>query len=107
MKDQQEQHRQHRHHNHRENSHQSNRNNSFKRSNSKRFGQVFGLIYNIALIYFVADLAKSGNEKLALEIFAINAAVVIFAALLNKRSSKNRDDRRKNFRPRNDRNRSN
>lgn len=107
MKDQQE-HRQHRHHNRQENSHQStNRNNTFKRSNSKRFGQVFGLIYNIVLIYFVVDLARSGNEKLALEIFAINAAVVIFAALLNKRSSKNKGDRRKNFRPRNDRNRSN
>jgi len=106
MKDQQEQHRQHRHHNRHENSHPSNRNN-FKRSNSKRFGQIFGLIYNIALIYFVADLAKSGNEELALKIFAINAAVIVIAALLNKRSSKNKDDRRKNFRPRNDRSRQN
>ena len=81
MKDQQEQH-QPRHHNRQENSRQPDNHRS---DLSRKLGQFFGLIYNIALVYFVCDLAKSGNQKLALIIFSINAFVIIFAAVLVKR----------------------
>ena len=49
---------------------------------SFRLGQVFGLIYNLAVLYLVYDLIQDGERELAIKIFAINAAVIIFALLV-------------------------
>ncbi|MBU6140031.1 MAG: hypothetical protein KGP29_00535 [Proteobacteria bacterium] len=66
--------------------------NSFKprKNSSKLIGQIFGLIYNLVLLYLVYDLAKSGSEKLALGIFAINAAFIFFVAVSVKKSFKHK-----------------
>ncbi len=110
MKDQ-EQHR----HTHQENSPRdhsrqprSDSRNSFKprKNSSKLIGQIFGLIYNLTLLYLVYDLAKSGSEKLALGIFALNAGLIIFVAISVKKSFKHkphnnsyRDGRNRSPRP--------
>ncbi len=104
MKDQQEQHQQTTHRNRHENSHRHN--NDHRRNHSsdttKRIGQFFGLIYNISLIYFVCDLAKNGDQKLALTLFLTNALLIIAAIFFVKKPSKHRQERySKNFRPRN------
>lgn len=52
------------------------------------FGQLFGLVYNLAVLYFVYFLVQNGNESLALKIFAINAGVMmsaIFLSMLERR----------------------
>ena len=49
---------------------------------SFRLGQLFGLIYNLAVLYLVYDLIGDGEKELAVKIFAINAAVIIFALLV-------------------------
>lgn len=76
-----------------------------------KIGQIFGLIYNLGLLYVVYDLIKSGNAELALQIFVINAILMAFAIVVttaerkinsrrpvknpkNKRSNKN-DSRKK------------
>jgi len=67
-----------------------------------RIGQIFGFIYNAALLYLVYDLVKSGEKKLAAIIFVTNAAIIAFGLLvtsverkiINKKPMrKNRDDR--------------
>lgn len=103
MKDQQEQHQQ-THHNRQENSrrHHSDHRRNHSSDTTKRIGQFFGLIYNISLIYFVCDLAKNGDQTLALALFLTNALLVIFAIIFVKRSSKFKQERySRNFRPRN------
>lgn len=47
-----------------------------------RMGQVFGLIYNSAVLYLVYDLIQSGEKKLALQIFIANIALLAFALLV-------------------------
>ena len=49
---------------------------------SFRLGQIFGLIYNLAVLYLVYDLIQGDEKELAVKIFAINAAVIIFALLV-------------------------
>lgn len=105
MKDHQEQHQQiTTNRNRHENSHRHH--SDYRRNHSpdttKRIGQFFGLIYNISLIYFVCDLAKNGDQKIALILFLTNALLIIFAIMFVKRSSKFKQERySRNFRPRN------
>lgn len=47
-----------------------------------RMGQFFGLIYNSAVLYLVYDLIKSGDKKLALQIFLANLAIIAFSLLV-------------------------
>jgi hypothetical protein len=87
--------------------HNSDSRSSFtpRKNSSKLIGQIFGLIYNLALLYLVYDLAKSGSEKLAIWIFALNAGLIIFAVIYTKRSFKHkshnsyRDGRNRSPRP--------
>ena len=47
-----------------------------------RMGQVFGLIYNSAVLYLVYDLIQNGDKKLAIQIFIANIALLAFAILV-------------------------
>jgi hypothetical protein len=49
---------------------------------SFRMGQLFGFIYNVALLALVYDLIQNEEKELALNIFAINAGVIAFALLV-------------------------
>ena len=49
---------------------------------STRIGQVFGLIYNLALLGVVANLINSGEKELGIKIFTINAVAIAFIALI-------------------------
>ncbi len=80
----------------------------FLKSNTVTFrlGQVFGLIYHLAVLYVVYNLIQDGEQSLALKIFAANLALVAFALLVTgverkilsrKPARKGRD---KNFKPR-------
>ncbi len=51
-------------------------------SSSFRAGQIFGLIYNLALLYFVYDLVQNGDRDLAIKIFALNVGIIAFALLV-------------------------
>jgi hypothetical protein len=57
------------------------------RPKSSRFsfflGQFFGLVYNLAVLYVVYDLVQQDRQELALNVFAINAGVMIFAILIS------------------------
>ena len=46
-----------------------------------RVGQFFGVAYNIGLLYVVYKMFESGEKDLALTIFSINAAIMVFAIL--------------------------
>ena len=46
-----------------------------------RFGQLVGLIYNLGLLCIIYKLINSGDKELALQLFAINAAIMAFAIL--------------------------
>jgi hypothetical protein len=65
-----------------------------------RIGQLFGFIYNIALLYVVYDLITSGEKDLGLKIFAINAALMIFLILITT-IERRIFSRRPSMRPRN------
>ena len=47
-----------------------------------RLGQVFGLIYNLAVLYLVYDLVQDGEKDLALKIFVLNIGIIAFALLV-------------------------
>lgn len=49
---------------------------------SFRMGQVFGLVYNLALLWMVYDLIQDGEKSLALKIFVGNLAIIAFALLV-------------------------
>jgi hypothetical protein len=49
-----------------------------------RFGQVCGLIYNLALLYLVYVLISDNQSALALKLFAFNAAIIAFALVLTR-----------------------
>jgi len=49
---------------------------------SYRFGQFFGIIYNFALLFLVIHLIKVEEKSLAIKLFSINAALIIFAILV-------------------------
>ncbi len=51
-------------------------------SSSFRMGQVFGLIYNIALLFVIYNLIKEGEKDLAIKIFTLNIAIIAFAILV-------------------------
>jgi uncharacterized membrane protein len=78
---------------------------------SFRLGQIFGVIYNLALLALVYDLIKSDEKDLALKLFFGNIALIAFALLVtsierkvlskkpprrgsNNRFNKGRDNRR-------------
>jgi hypothetical protein len=66
--------------------------------NTFRFGQVCGLIYNLALLYLVYDLIINGEKFLALQIFVINASIIAFVILtfiIERRISSRRFNNRK------------
>jgi len=80
----------------------------FLRSNTLTFrlGQIFGLVYHLAVLYLVYSLVQSGDRDLALKVLALNVALVAFAILVTaverkilsrKPARKSRD---KNFKPR-------
>lgn len=75
-----------------------------------RAGQIFGLIYNLALLYLVYDLIQDGEKILALKIFALNIAIIGFALLVTmvERKILSRKPPRRSFnnRGRNDQRRS-
>lgn len=48
---------------------------------SYRSGQLFGLIYNLGVLYLVYSLFRDGDKSSAIKLFLINAAIVIFAIL--------------------------
>jgi hypothetical protein len=50
---------------------------------SFRIGQLFGLIYNLALVYILYVLIRGGDKDLALKIFTLNAALIAFAVGLS------------------------
>lgn len=49
---------------------------------SSRMGQVFGLVYNLALLGLVYNLINSGEKDLAIKIFTINAVIIFLIALM-------------------------
>lgn len=49
---------------------------------SFRLGQVFGLIYNLALLWVIYDLIQDGEKSLALKLFVGNLAIIAFALLV-------------------------
>lgn len=65
-----------------------------------RLGQVFGLIYNLAILYVVFELAKAGEKTLALKIFALNIALIVFALIFTsiERKISSRKPQRRNGR---------
>ncbi len=74
-----------------------------------RIGQIFGFLYNIALLYLVYDLVNLGEKKLAAVIFLANSFIIAFGIIVTsverkqltkKPMRKNREDNR-NFRHRN------
>jgi len=69
-----------------------------------RAGQLFGLIYNLALLYLVYDLIQNGEKDLALKIFTLNIAIIAFALLVTtvERKILSRKPRRRNFNNRNE-----
>lgn len=72
-----------------------------------RLGQVFGLIYNLAVLYVVYTLIQDGEKNLALKLFITNIALIAFSLVVTgverkilsrKPARKGRDN--KNFKPR-------
>jgi hypothetical protein len=55
---------------------------------SLRLGQVFGLIYNLVLVYFVYDLIKTGNGSVGMKIFFLNVILIGFVALVVGRGNR-------------------
>lgn len=47
-----------------------------------RFGQFFGLIYNIILLGLIYNLIRDGEKDLALKLFTLNIAIIAFALLV-------------------------
>lgn len=47
-----------------------------------RLGQVFALIYNLFIIFFVAKLIKNNQSDVAVKIFAINGVVLVIISFL-------------------------
>jgi uncharacterized membrane protein len=47
-----------------------------------KWGQIFALLYNIALLALVGSLIKDGNQELAVKLFVINATLMVFALLV-------------------------
>lgn len=47
-----------------------------------RLGQFFGFLYNTALLAFIYDLIKEGNQDLAIKLFTINATLIGFVFLV-------------------------
>ena len=41
------------------------------------FGMLFGLFYNLTLLYFMYDLVEKGFRSFALKLFIINATIII------------------------------
>ena len=77
--------------------------------NTFRFGQVCGLVYNLALLYLIYDLINNGERFLALQIFVINASIIAFVILtfiIEKRISGRRFNNRKGPRRHDNRDRS-
>lgn len=63
------------------------------------FGMIFGLAYNLALLYFIYDLVQRDLRSFALKIFAINAGLIVtcFALLTFSRKLSFRKNNNKNF----------
>jgi len=54
--------------------------NQQKANNSSYFfGMIFGLFYNLSLLYFIYDLVEKGYRSLALKLFIINAGIIILS----------------------------
>ena len=59
-------------HRHRLQENQQKANNS-----SYFFGMIFGVIYNLSLLYLIYDLVNDGYRGLALKLFIINAFLIL------------------------------
>ena len=49
---------------------------------SYKIGLLFGFIYNVGLLVLIFNLIKQGNHSLALKLFIINTAMIIFAIIV-------------------------
>jgi uncharacterized membrane protein len=63
------------------------------------FGMIFGLVYNLGLLYFIYDLVQRDLRSFALKLFIINAGLIIicFALLTFSRKISIRKGNNKNF----------
>ena len=57
--------------------------------NSFRLGQIFSVIYNLAIILLTFWLVNKGEQNLALTIFVINAALIALGILFTFFDKKN------------------
>ena len=74
--------------------------------NSFRLGQIFSIIYNLAILYLVYKLTQSQEKGLALEIFFGNIALITFGLLItsfNRKNNFNKPRRDRRFRNRDER----
>lgn len=46
------------------------------------FGMIFGLVYNLGLLYFIYDLVQKDMRSFALKLFIINAGLIIICFTL-------------------------
>ena len=64
------------------------------------FGMLFGLFYNLALLYFIYDLVEKGFRSFALKLFIINAFTIIscfgLLSISRKYSSKRLNNKKTN-----------
>lgn len=63
------------------------------------FGMIFGLFYNLALLYFIYDLVQRDLRSFAIKLFIINAILIItcFSLLTFSRKISLRKNNNKNF----------
>lgn len=74
--------------------------------NSFRLGQIFGIIYNLAVLFLVYKLVQSQERDLALKVFFGNAALIAFGFLItsfNRKNNFNKPRRDRRFRNRDER----
>lgn len=68
---------------------------------SYRAGQLFGLIYNLALLVLIFVLVKNDDKDLALKLFIANAILIILALIvtsIERKVSARKPPRRNNYR---------
>ena len=74
--------------------------NQQKANNSSYFyGMIFGVIYNLGLLYLIYDLINQGYRSLALKLFIINAFLILscFSLLTFSRKMSARKPNNKNY----------
>lgn len=54
-----------------------------RKFNLFRSGQIFGIVYHLALFLLLYILVEKGESKLALKVFVINAGIVLSAFIIS------------------------